>query len=54
MGGSCPSPDSFVEDKQMKEYLLLTLTVTAPFLGLPAILLIGGIISKNVRRAVRW
>lgn len=38
----------------MREFLILTLTVTAPFLGLPAILLIGGIISKNVRRAVRW
>ena len=54
MGGSCPSPDSFAEDKQMKEYLLLTLTVTAPFLVLMAILFVGGIINKNVRRAVRW
>ena len=54
MGGSCPSPDSFAEDKQMKENLLLTLTVTAPFLVLMAILFVGGIINKNVRRAVRW
>ena len=38
----------------MREFLILTLTVTAPFLVLPAILLIGGIINKNVRRAVRW
>ena len=38
----------------MKEFLILTLTVTAPFLVLPAILFVGGIISKNVRRAVRW
>lgn len=38
----------------MREFLILTLTVTAPFLGFLAVLLIGGIISKNVRRAVRW
>lgn len=38
----------------MKEFLILTLTVTAPFWGMAAILLVGGIISKNVRRAVRW
>lgn len=38
----------------MREFLILTLTVTAPFLVLMAILLIGGIINKNVRRAVRW
>ncbi len=38
----------------MREFLILTLTVTAPFLGFLAVLLIGGIINKNVRRAVRW
>ncbi len=38
----------------MKEFLILTLTFTAPFLVLMAVLLIGGIINKNVRRAVRW
>lgn len=38
----------------MREYIILTLTATVPFLMIGAVHLVGCLISNDFKRATRW